>query len=670
MAINIPIFTQFVDKGIKSAQSAFDKMKGSLLVAGAAIGAVTAVAVTFGKKAVAAASDFNEEISKSEVVFGAISAEVKAFARTAARDLGLAQTEALRAANTFAIFGKSAGLAGKELSTFSTDFVTLAADLASFNNTKVDDAINAIGSALRGESEPLRRYGVLLNDAALKAAAVELGIYRGTGALTAQQKVLAAQRVIYRQTSDAQGDFARTSDGLAGQMKILGATIDDIQTNIGRALLPVVQKVVTWFNNYVTPAVERVTAAIGEDGFGAGVKQMIAEFKRAGIDITPVLKGLTLATAAFINVLYRGAKLAQSSWQTIKGDLIGAARSIKDAFGELININELGASFDAFAKGVYDAGSRMSYGSYHAKVLAETAKNLGNELDPDAGGGGGKGAGAKVKRFSELVREGLTKSLEKAQDGLEKAKEAFADFATSVADSIARALDFGAARDAGSETGAGFLAGLRDQVRGVTEYATKLRQLLEMGLSRTALQQVLDAGNEAGGAIASELIAGGQAAIDETNALVESAQTAANEIGLQAAANFMQAGIDSAQAMVTGLTGKIRELTPKMMAQMDKLAAKLKRTVDIDVRVRETVERIIGGIPAMANGGVVMKPTLALVGEAGPEAVVPLSRMGAMGGITVNVNGGLSSSAEIGQAVVNAIRAYNRTSGPAAIAVA
>jgi hypothetical protein len=76
-------------------------------------------------------------------------------------------------------------------------------------------------------------------------------------------------------------------------------------------------------------------------------------------------------------------------------------------------------------------------------------------------------------------------------------------------------------------------------------------------------------------------------------------------------------------------------------------------------------------IPGLAEGGIVTQPTLALIGEKGPEAVIPLNKggMGA-GGITVNVTGGLSTSAEIGQAVVNAIRAYNRSAGPANIQVA
>jgi hypothetical protein len=84
------------------------------------------------------------------------------------------------------------------------------------------------------------------------------------------------------------------------------------------------------------------------------------------------------------------------------------------------------------------------------------------------------------------------------------------------------------------------------------------------------------------------------------------------------------------------------------------------------------IGNFLGGIdiPGFADGGIVTRPTLAMVGEKGPEAIVPLGRGGGVGGVTVNVTGGLATSAEIGQAVVNAIRAYNRSAGPAQIQVA
>jgi len=171
VAINVPIITTFADKGINQAQKAFGDLSKSTMIAGAAIGAAVVAVAAFASKAIQKASDFNEAISKNTVVFGAISKEVENFAQTANRALGLSETAALKAAGQFAIFGKSAGLAGKDLSDFSIELVTLAADLASFSNTSVDEAINALGSALRGEAEPLRKYGVLLDDATLKAAA-------------------------------------------------------------------------------------------------------------------------------------------------------------------------------------------------------------------------------------------------------------------------------------------------------------------------------------------------------------------------------------------------------------------------------------------------------------------------------------------------------------------
>jgi uncharacterized membrane protein YjjP (DUF1212 family) len=75
-------------------------------------------------------------------------------------------------------------------------------------------------------------------------------------------------------------------------------------------------------------------------------------------------------------------------------------------------------------------------------------------------------------------------------------------------------------------------------------------------------------------------------------------------------------------------------------------------------------------LPRMADGGIISAPTLLLAGESGPEAIIPLDRMNTGGGVTVNVNGGLSTSAEIGQAVVNALRAYSRSAGPLALNIA
>ena len=258
---NVDDFKKNMNKAEDQTKSFGDKagsaLKGIGVAVGAAAVAAGAFAVKFGVEAVKAASNLQETVSKVGVIFGDSAGKVEEFAKTAAQTLGQSQQQALDASATFAVFGKSAGLAGDDLVNFSTDFTTLAADLASFNNTTPEQAINAIGSALRGEAEPLRAYGVLLNDATLKQAALELGLISTTNnALTPQQKVLAAQKVIYDQTADAQGDFARTSDGLANQTRILQARLEDVRTEIGTALLPIVNEMVGVFADQALPIIE------------------------------------------------------------------------------------------------------------------------------------------------------------------------------------------------------------------------------------------------------------------------------------------------------------------------------------------------------------------------------------------------------------------------------
>jgi hypothetical protein len=633
VAIRIPIISEFNPKGVAAAKAEFASLQttGSkamflfqkaVLPAAAAIGTFTSVI----SPAIRAASDFQEATSKVNVVFGRASKSIKDFADNAARNLGQSKQSVLDAAGTFGTFGKAAGLAGEDLAGFTTDFVTLSTDLASFNNTSPEEAVLAIGAALRGESEPLRRYGVLLNDAVLKQEAMTLGIYDGKGALTAQQKVLAAQAAIYKQTNDAQGDFMRTSDGLANSQRTLKAVFDDAKVALGQAFL---KQAETATQNilFLSQALEKIPTPTGQ----ANTKLK---------ETTGLLKAMQNPLS---NAWY---------WLTKTREAFEGTKGATGAYNEDLRRSAQQTMRMADEAGIFN------------KKFTETETAVG-------------GAKKEIESYAKALKDGLGNALDDAKDALDDAKNAFNDFATSVAEGIKSAFSFADAQTAGEETGAGFLDGLRSQVAGVVDYARKIQELLDKNLSRESLAKVLESGAEAGMAIADQLIAGGQTAIDETNALVNSANAAAEKVGMGAAAKWYQGGIDTAQKMVDGIQSELDKLTPKLMAKMDALAAKMKRTVDIDVRVTETVNRVIatiagGGIPKMAEGGIVSRPTLALIGEAGPEAVVPLSKMNTGGGgdVNINVTGGLATSAEIGQSVVNALRAYSRSAGPLALNIA
>jgi hypothetical protein len=289
----------------------------------------TAAAVVFAGKlaidSIKAASDLGETISKVGVLFGDSAKEIEKFADGAAQSLGQTKQEALDAAANFAIFGKSAGLSGKSLTEFSTGFVELASDLASFNNVPQDEAINAIGSALRGEAEPLRRFGVLLDDATLKNAALELGLISTTkNALTPQQKVLAAQKVIYEQTTAAQGDFARTSGGLANQTKILSAELENTKLVIGEALLPIVLELATAFSQNIIPLIKQFANGLtGKDGVNESLTESElaarawGERVRKVIAIVVSLKDELIAVAAVLATVFVVSKIAAAVQATI-----------------------------------------------------------------------------------------------------------------------------------------------------------------------------------------------------------------------------------------------------------------------------------------------------------------------------------------------------------------
>lgn len=185
------------------------------------------------------ASDFNESLSKVQVVFGDTAGEIEAFASTAAKSLGMSSGAALEATGTFGNFLQAMGLAKAPAADMSKAMVTLAADLASFNNANPEEVLLALRSGLSGEAEPMRKFGVALSETAVKAKAAEMGLKGVGGELTEQQKIQARYAIIMEQTTMAQGDFARTAEGAANKSRIQAAALQDLQVKFGQVLLPI-----------------------------------------------------------------------------------------------------------------------------------------------------------------------------------------------------------------------------------------------------------------------------------------------------------------------------------------------------------------------------------------------------------------------------------------------
>jgi hypothetical protein len=228
-----------VDKAGQSMAVGLGKMAAAAGVATVGLSTFSKVA----KDSIAAATELQDSTAKMQVVFGGASGAITKFANDSTQSFGLSKRAAYDATSTFAIFGKAAGLTGDELTRFSTDLTKRAVDLSSFFGGSVEQAITAVGAALRGESEPIRAYGVLLDDAGLRAKALEMGLISSVKeGLTPQARALAAQAEVLRQSSDAAGDYIKTIDGMANSQKEAAKAWEDAKAEFGTEALPVATK--------------------------------------------------------------------------------------------------------------------------------------------------------------------------------------------------------------------------------------------------------------------------------------------------------------------------------------------------------------------------------------------------------------------------------------------
>ena len=214
-------------------------------------GFIGAVGVA-GKHMVTMASDAAEVQSKMEVIFGrtlpGLTKNLDAFSKaTGASRFELREQVADMGALLAPLLGTKQAAAG-----MSSQFVKLATDIGSFYNVPTADALLAIRSGLVGEAEPLRRFGVLLNEAAVKAEGLRLGLVKGKEVMTESEKVQARASLIMKQTTLAQGDATRTAESFANQMKRLKNSVIDAATEMGSRLIPVILPMVQRFNGFLT----------------------------------------------------------------------------------------------------------------------------------------------------------------------------------------------------------------------------------------------------------------------------------------------------------------------------------------------------------------------------------------------------------------------------------
>ena len=234
----------------------------------------------FGRDAIFKAGDIEQSIGAVDAVFKGSADRMHEYAATASSTVGISTNAYNELAAKLGASLKNGGTSIDELGEKTNGLIQLGADLSSLYGGSTQEAIDAISAALRGEMDPIERYGISLNDAALTAKGLELGIKKVGGSFSTQEKQLITQALLFEQSTDAQGNFSRESDTFAHKMQVASARMEDMKTKIGSALLPTVVNLMDAFGEKLNPVLTEVGG--GFKAFGASWEKFDGDVTSAG----------------------------------------------------------------------------------------------------------------------------------------------------------------------------------------------------------------------------------------------------------------------------------------------------------------------------------------------------------------------------------------------------
>lgn len=250
IVINTRILTDGFKTGTRNIKNEMNGLTTTLKKFGAVVGSVFAVKkiADFGKSAIELSSDLQEVQNVVDSVFTTMSNRVDEFAKNAAVTAGLSETMAKKYTGTFGAMAKSFGFAESEAFDMSTALTQLTGDVASFYNLTQDEAYTKLKSVFTGETESLKELGVVMTQSALDAYAMANGFGKTTAAMSEQEKVALRYQFVMNQLSTASGDFLRTSDGWANQVRVLKLQIESLKATIGSGLINLFTPVIKVIN--------------------------------------------------------------------------------------------------------------------------------------------------------------------------------------------------------------------------------------------------------------------------------------------------------------------------------------------------------------------------------------------------------------------------------------
>lgn len=322
-------------------------IQGIAKKAGVALAGAFAVSklANFGAKCVELGSDLQEVQNVVDVTFRNMSTQVNEFARQAASSFGLSETMAKKFTGTFGAMAKAFGFNEQAAYEMSTALTGLSGDVASFYNISQDEAYTKLKSVFTGETESLKDLGIVITQTALDAYALANGYGKTTAKMSEAEKVALRYKFVQQQLTTASGDFIRTSDGWANQVRVLKLQFESFKATIGQGLI-----------NVLTPVIKVINTIVGK------LITLANAFKSFTDMITGNKSSGNNQAATNMQEVADAAEDAQSSTGAI-GD--AAAKSAKKIKGALSGIDELNV-LSTSNSGADSSGGSSGTGGYSA----------------------------------------------------------------------------------------------------------------------------------------------------------------------------------------------------------------------------------------------------------------------------------------------------------------
>ena len=298
------------------------------------------------KDSITNAMDAVESESLFEASLGGLSSQARSWSEKLSSDLGLDGYALRKNVGMLYTMTSSMGLGTQTAYEMSTSLTQLAEDMASFYNLSSEEAFAKLKSGLTGEAEPLKALGILVDENTVKQYAYKTGIAEVGSELTQQQKVLARYQAILGQTSNAQGDLARTADSPANQLRRTMNELQQASIEVGTALMPLVQVVLPIVRSVISDIAPLIKDVAGGIGAVSGVLKLLEN---------PAIKAIAYTGAAIgvvrkLNMVLGAPTSKLMLILTLLSAFIGSVTSAKNE-----NIADIAPDMDSTAAATSNA---------------------------------------------------------------------------------------------------------------------------------------------------------------------------------------------------------------------------------------------------------------------------------------------------------------------------